>query len=92
VEKKAAALPRLHETLLPAQKGDVLELDELWSFHWRQKTGPSAGFGLLFAAEPAKWSLTRLGDRSEESALWLRRCLPPSYVCRASRSDLWLSC
>ena len=30
--KKAEACPPLSETLLPAQPGDVLELDELWSF------------------------------------------------------------
>ena len=29
--KKAAALPPLNDTLLPAEAGDVLELDELWS-------------------------------------------------------------
>ena len=30
--KKAEDLPPLSETLLPAEKGDVLELDVLWSF------------------------------------------------------------
>ena len=30
--KKAEALPSLSDTRLPAEKGDVLELDELWSF------------------------------------------------------------
>ena len=30
--KKAASLPPLSDTLLPAEPGDVLELDELWSF------------------------------------------------------------
>ena len=32
VGKKVAALPALEDTLLPGQAGDVLELDELWSF------------------------------------------------------------
>lgn len=27
-----AALPAFENTLLPSEKGDVLELDELWSF------------------------------------------------------------
>ncbi len=31
-----------------------------------------------------------LGDRSEESARWLRECLLKEYACRASRSDQWL--
>ena len=30
--KKAKSRPSLSEKLLPAQSGDVLELDELWSF------------------------------------------------------------
>ncbi len=32
VGKKVAALPAFEDTLLPSQAGDVLELDELWSF------------------------------------------------------------
>ena len=32
VEKNLAGLPALEDPLLPAQAGDVLELDELWSF------------------------------------------------------------
>ena len=32
LEEEAAILPDLAETLAPPQKGDVLELDELWSF------------------------------------------------------------
>ena len=32
LEKKPKSLPPLSDTLLPAEKGDVLELDELWSF------------------------------------------------------------
>ena len=35
--KKAAALPPLRATLAPALPGDVLELDELWSFVRRCK-------------------------------------------------------
>ncbi len=32
LKEKAAILPDLAETLEPPQAGDVLELDELWSF------------------------------------------------------------
>ena len=31
-EGKTDTLPPLGDTLLPSQKGDVLERDELWSF------------------------------------------------------------
>jgi len=35
--KKANALPSLEVTLLPVKKGDVVELDELWSFVRKKK-------------------------------------------------------
>jgi IS1 family transposase len=84
-------LPPLHETLLPAEKGDVLELDELWSFVGSKREG-ECWLWVALCRRTRQIVAYMLGDRSEESALWLRRCLPPSYVCRASRSDLWLSC
>ncbi len=30
--EKTGSLPAVQDTLLPSQKGDVLKLDELWSF------------------------------------------------------------
>ena len=30
-----------------------------------------------------------MGDRSQKSALRLRRRIPPDYRCRATRADLW---
>ena len=87
--KKAAALPPLSTTLLPAEAGHVLELDELWS---------SAGSKLN-----ARWVWVALcrqarqvvacfvGDRSAQSARALRERIPPAYRCRAPRSDCWLA-
>ena len=75
------------DTLLPAENGDVLELDELWSFVgskacqlWRwvalcRRTRQIVG-----------WTL---GDRSLQSACDLRASLPKGYRNRATRSDDW---
>ena len=75
------------DTLLPAKNGDVLELDELWSFvgskacqFWRwvalcRRTRQSVG-----------WTL---GDRSLQSACDLRAALAPGYRNRRTRRDSW---
>lgn len=75
------------DTLLPAEKGDVLELDELWSF-----VGSKACQLWLWVAlcrrtrQIVAWTL---GDRSQQSAADLRASLPKDYRGRATRSDLW---
>ena len=89
-KKKAEALPRLQETLLPARKGDVLELDELWSFVGGKKEG-ECWLWVALCRRTRQVVAYMLGDRSEQSARWLRRALPPDYLCRATRSDFWLS-
>ena len=75
------------DTLLPAEEGDVLELDELWSF-----VGAKAQPLWLWVAlcrrtrQVVAWTL---GDRSLQSALDLRVALPKGYRGRATRSDYW---
>ena len=75
------------DTLLPAQEGDVLELDELWSY-----VGAKAQTLWLWVAfcrrtrQVVAWSL---GDRSEQGAADLHAALPPGYRRCATRSDLW---
>ena len=75
------------DTLLPGQNGDVLELDELWSF-----VGGKASQLWLWVAlcrrtrQIVAWTL---GDRSLQSACDLRAALAPGYRNRATRSDLW---
>ena len=49
------SLPKLKDTLLPAQSEDVLEYDEAWSFVLKKSI--NAGFGLSCAVEPDKLSL-----------------------------------
>ena len=73
------------DTLLPAQNGDVLELDELWSF-----VGAKACQLWLWVAQCRRtrqivaWTL---GDRSLQSACALRAALPKGYRNRRTRSD-----
>ncbi len=75
------------DTLLPCQAGDVLELDELWSF-----VGAKANTLWLWVAlcrrtrQIVAWTL---GDRSLQSACDLRADLPPGYRRCATRSDFW---
>ena len=75
------------DTLLPGQNGDVLELDELWSF-----VGAKAQQLWLWVAlcrrtrRIVAWTL---GDRSLQSASDLRAALPKDYQGRATRSDFW---
>ena len=75
------------DTLLPSQRGDVLELNELWSF----VSAKSQTLWLWVALcrrtrQVVAWSL---GDRSEQGAADLRAALPPGYRRCATRSDLW---
>ena len=75
------------DTLLPGERGDVLELDELWSF-----VGSKAQTLWLWVAicrrtrQIVAWTL---GDRSLQSACDLRASLPEGYRRCATRSDLW---
>jgi hypothetical protein len=37
LKEKAKTLPQVADTLAPVRRGDVLELDELWSFVYSQE-------------------------------------------------------
>ena len=75
------------DTLLPAKNGDVLELDEPWSF-----VGAKACQLWLWVAlcrrtrQIVAWTL---GDRSLQSACDLRADLPASDRRCATRSYYW---
>ena len=87
--KKAEALPPLSATLLPAEAGDGLELDELWSF-----VGSKANARWVWIAlcrQTRQVVACFVGDRSAESARALRERIPADYRRRATRSDCWLA-
>ena len=89
LRKKAEALPPLSDTLLAAEAGDVLELDELWSF-----VGSKANVCWVWIARCRQ---TRqivayfVGGRSGDGARALRERIPPAYRRRATRSGCWLA-
>ena len=75
------------DTLLPSEPGDVLELDELWSFV--QAKAQQLWLWVALCRRTRQIVGWTLGDRSEEGAADLRAALPPGWRCCATRSDLW---
>ena len=84
-----AALPAFEDTLLPSQTGDVLELDELWSFV-QQKT-QECWLWLALCRRTRQIVAYTVGDRSQDGAMSLREHVPEDYRRRATRSDFWLA-
>ena len=80
-------VPPLETSLLPADIGEVLELDELWSFVGNKHQPRWVGLALCRRTRQvvAYW----IGDRTETAALQLWRRIPRDYVRCASFSDRW---
>ena len=87
IEEHLQQLPGLVDTLAPKQRGDILELDELWSF--------------VYCRDNEQWLWTALcrrtrqivafviGDRSADTCQRLWDAIPPAYRrCRAY-TDFW---
>ena len=75
------------ETLLPSERGDVLELDELWSFV--QSKAQQLWLWVALCRRTRQIVAWTLGDRSLQSACDLRAALPPDWRRCATRSDEW---
>ena len=87
--KKAEDLPPLSGTLLPAEKGDVLARDELWSFVGSKL---HARWVWIASCRQTRQVVAYfVGDRSSDRARALRKRIPPDYRRRATRSDFWLA-
>lgn len=84
------ALPAFKDTLLPSEKGDVLALDELWSFV--QAKAQTLWLWVALCRRTRQVVAWTRGDRSLQSACDLRATLPPGYRRCATRSDLWEAC
>ena len=84
-----AALPAFEDTLLPGQNGDVLELDELWSFV--EKKSQECWLWIALCRRTRQIVAYTVGDRSQEGAMSLREHVPLDYRRRATRSDFWLA-
>jgi insertion element IS1 protein InsB len=84
-----ATLPLGEDTLLPGKNGDVLELDELWSFVSAKEQ--ECWLWVALCRRTRQIVAYTIGDRSQQSALDLRENIPPDYRRRASRSDFRLA-
>ena len=87
LKAEVQGLPHLRDTLLPAQAGDVLELDEAWSF--------------VFEKTRVRWLWTAMcrrtrqivafviGDHSQRTCRRLWNKIPESYRHCLTFSDFW---
>ena len=82
-------MPAFADTLLPGAAGDVLELDELWSFV--EKKTQECWLWIALCRRTRQIVAYTIGDRSAQSAGDLRANLPPDYRRRVTRSDFWLA-
>ncbi len=89
VGEKIQGWPEFVDTLLPSQAGDVLALDELWSFvHSKAQEG---WLWIALCRRTRQIVASTIADRSQEGAKSLREQVPPDYRRRATRSDFWLA-
>ena len=82
-------MPAWEDTLLPGENGDVLELDELWSFV--EKKTQECWLWVALCRRTRQIVAYAIGDRSQEGAWSLRENVPADYRRRATRSDYWLA-
>ncbi len=87
VEDAVRALPKLASTLLPFQEGDVLELDELWSFVYKKSN--KRWVWLALCRRTRQIVAYVIGDRSESTCRQLWKRIPDSYRTSHTYSDFW---
>lgn len=82
-----ADLPPLSATLVKWQPGDVLELDELWSFVL--KKSQKRWIWLALCRRTRQIVAYVIGDRSEETCRKLWERIPTEYKASYTFSDFW---
>ena len=85
--KKAKALPPLAQTLLAAQDGDELELDEMWSFVKKRKN--KRWLWLALCRRTRQIVAYALGSRGAKTCRLLWQRIPDSYQNSLCYSDFW---
>ena len=83
----AANLPLLSATLVKWQPGDVLELDELWSFVL--KKSQKRWVWLALCRRTRQIVACVIGDRSQETCRKLWQRIPTEYKACRTFSDFW---
>ena len=88
--KKASGLPPLERTLAPASEGgEVLELDELWSFVLKRKN--KRWVWLALCRSTRQVVAYAIGNRGEATCRLLWQRIPESYRRGELYSDFWES-
>ena len=80
-------VPQFKQTVLPAQPGDVLELDELWSFVLNK--GQKRWLWIALCRRTRQVVAFTIGDRSEKTCRRLWNKLPAGYRPGQAYSDFW---
>jgi hypothetical protein len=75
--KKAADLPPLEQTLAPAREGEILELDELWSFVFEKQR--KRWIWLALCRRTRQVVAYAIGDRGEKTCRKLWERIAESY-------------
>ena len=83
----AQALPALKRSLMPKQAGDVLELDELYSFVGSKRE--KRWLWIALCRRTRQVVAFAIGDRSEQTCRRLFKRIPVSYRRCVSYSDFW---
>ncbi|MEO7839058.1 MAG: IS1 family transposase, partial [Anaerolineales bacterium] len=81
------SLPKLKDTLLPAQSDDVLEYDEAWSFVLKKIN--KRWLWTVMCRRTRQIIAFVIGDRSEETCRRLWKKVPNEYRSCISYSDFW---
>src|SRR5436190_8636651 len=87
VQAQMQSLPSLVDSLLPKQRGDVLEVDELWSFVERKDH--AVWLWTALCRRTRQIVAFVLGDRSAHSCRQLWNAIPCAYRRCRSYSDFW---
>ena len=80
-------MPPLKKTLVKAKKGDVLELDEMWSFVARRKN--KRWVWLAQCRRTRQIVAYAIGDRSEATCALLWARIPKRYKRCLCYTDFW---
>ena len=80
-------LPTLRDSLLPKQRGDILELDELWAFVYCR--GNERWLWTALCRRPRQIVAFVVGDRSAQTCRRLWAAIPPPYRRCRTYTDFW---
>jgi IS1 family transposase len=80
-------MPDLQDTLLPFQPGDVLELDEMWSFVLKKVN--KRWLWTVICRRTRQVLAFFIGDRSQKSCQRLWNRIPIEYRSCTAYSDFW---